>query len=141
VARAAEQGKRASTASGALRPGCSARYGRRMEPGTWGGEADGVLVSTTAPPPTAGLTVAGELDTHGASFLTEAISALLKEPLESIELNLAEVSFIDSAGLGGVLRARRACADAGVSLRIGATSPAVSRLVELAGVSELLRDG
>ncbi len=74
-------------------------------------------------------------------FLAEAIEALLKQPVDSVRLDLEQVSFIDSAGLGGVLRARRACAEAGVSLTVGATSASVARLVELAGVADLLADG
>jgi anti-anti-sigma factor len=111
-----------------------------MRSRTWGGEADGILISTLAPPPTAKLTIAGELDTHGASFLAHAVEELLKEPMETLDLDLGAVEFIDSAGLGGVLRARRACADAGVALRADNASPAVARLVELAGVADLLGD-
>ncbi len=112
-----------------------------MDPATWGSDADGIVIGALAAPPTAQLSISGELDTHGASFLAEAIEALLKQPVDTVRLDLEKVSFIDSAGLGGVLRARRACAEAGVSLTVGATSASVARLVELAGVADLLADG
>jgi anti-anti-sigma factor len=112
-----------------------------MDPASWGSDADGIVITAAVAAPGAELVVTGELDTHGASFLSEAIEALLKQPVDHVRLDLHDVSFIDSAGLGGVLRARRACSEAGVNLTVGQTSASVARLVELAGVADLLADG
>jgi anti-anti-sigma factor len=84
------------------------------------------------------VSVAGELDAASAGELEEALSA---QSLAGtmIELDLGEVSFIDSSGLRALLVAQQAATDAGGSLVLVATTPAVDRLLELTGLNETFR--
>jgi anti-sigma B factor antagonist len=51
-----------------------------------------------------------------------------------VVIDLREVSFCDSSGLGALLDARQAAADAGVALVLRDVPPAVDRLLELTDV-------
>jgi anti-sigma B factor antagonist len=51
-----------------------------------------------------------------------------------VVLDLREVTFIDSAGLGLLLRVRRLVGDAGATLVLRAPTPATCRVLEFAGL-------
>ena len=55
-----------------------------------------------------------------------------------IELDAGGVSFIDSAGLRALLVASKAASDRGAELRIVVLSDQMARVVEMAGVTDLL---
>jgi len=76
--------------------------------------------------------VSGEIDSFTAP---EMIEAVLRSAL--VELDLSEVTFMDSAGLHALMKLR---AERG-SLRIVAISPRVKRLLEITSMSEHLLDG
>ena len=81
------------------------------------------------------VTVAGELDAASAGELEAALS----EPATAgtvVELDLGQVTFIDSSGLRALLVVQQAVSDGGGSLMLGATTPAVDRLLQLTGLSE-----
>jgi anti-anti-sigma factor len=104
----------------------------------WGGEAEGLVVSLEAVGDTAQLTLTGELDAHTAPFLTEAVDQVGDAAPDKIVVDLGQVSFIDSAGLGGLLRVRNAAIEAGVPFVVVNRSDVVNRLIELTGLEELL---
>jgi anti-sigma B factor antagonist len=62
------------------------------------------------------ITLAGELDMATAGRLEEAVGAALEGAQHELVIDLSHVSFMDSTGLRAVLRARRACGDAGREL-------------------------
>jgi anti-sigma B factor antagonist len=84
------------------------------------------------------VTVTGQLDAAAAAELVAAISeeAQLK-PL--IALDLKDVSEADSAGLGALVRALKAARDAGGDLVIVRPQPSIARLLNEAGLDQLLR--
>ncbi len=83
------------------------------------------------------VSVAGELDAASAGELEAALSAVADGG--TVELDLGGVSFIDSSGLRALLVAQQAADDAGGSLVLAVTTPAVDRLLELTGLSETFR--
>ena len=84
--------------------------------------------------------VAGEVDLAAVEELRAAIDAARATPgAEVIELDLGEVTFIDSSGVGAIVLASRAVADANQSMRIGARSSVVERVLEVSGLEEALR--
>jgi anti-anti-sigma factor len=83
--------------------------------------------------------LAGELDMHTAGKLARHLGAIRPE-VRRIVLDLNALEFMDSLGLGVVLSARTRAQSRGADLVIGAASPAVERLLELAGVGRLLLD-
>jgi anti-sigma B factor antagonist len=104
----------------------------------WGNEADGLVVSLEAVGDAAQLTLAGELDAHTAPLLAEAVDHVGEGAPDKILVDLGEVSFIDSAGLGGLLRVRNAALESGVPFVVVNRSDVVNRLIELTGLDELL---
>ncbi len=83
------------------------------------------------------LSLRGELDAHTARDLEEALAA----PVDAgagVEVDLTEVSFVDSSGLAALLDGSSRLDAAGGSLRVVGASGAAERLFAMTGVSEHL---
>lgn len=96
--------------------------------------------ATTGPDAVPVLLVSGDLDLSGEQELLEHAARLLGGG-EVVDVDLSAVSFIDSSGLGALVRARHLAVDAGRRLRLTAASPQVVRLLELTGVRDLFAEG
>lgn len=84
------------------------------------------------------LSVAGEVDLESTPRLEAAVVEACGTA-RAIELDLHEVSFIDSTGIRAVLGARALCAQRGVEfLMVPSRHQAPHRTFELAGVLDLL---
>jgi len=82
---------------------------------------------------------AGELDMAAAFQLESGVDPLLAEDaVESVQLDLSEVGFVDSAGLGALLALRERAQDRGIALEIAQASDPVRRLLELTGLGDAL---
>jgi anti-anti-sigma factor len=80
------------------------------------------------------MVVRGELDMRQAPALRAAITALLNRgDLTAIDLDLSDVAFIDSTGLGTIVVGHRIAADLGVTLQVTASSLFAARLLSLVG--------
>ncbi|MEY9988177.1 anti-anti-sigma factor [Streptomyces sp. V4I8] len=79
--------------------------------------------------------VSGELDTGTAPQLAAALGPLKER---HCELDLAWVSFMDSAGLVALLAHQRRARAAWGSLRLVDSSPAVRRILTLTGTTAIL---
>jgi anti-sigma B factor antagonist len=82
-----------------------------------------------------GLTVVGEVDAHTAPALRDAADDLLVERTD-LRVDMRNVEFIDSSGLGVLVSITEAARDAGGDLVLVAPSRAVVRLLELSGLAE-----
>jgi stage II sporulation protein AA (anti-sigma F factor antagonist) len=80
----------------------------------------------------------GELDLHGSDRLAVEVQQALREPVELLELDATRLTFADSAGLRAVLMARDEAESHGATFRIIAVSAPVGRVIEIAGLSDLL---
>jgi anti-anti-sigma factor len=81
----------------------------------------------------------GELDMAAAFKLESGVDPLLEdEAVDSVELDLSDVGFVDSAGLGALLSLRDRAQDRGVTLGIARASDPVRRLLELTGLGDAL---
>jgi anti-anti-sigma factor len=84
------------------------------------------------------LVLAGELD-MGARFQAEqALDKLLAEPVEQLVVDLGEVTFLDSSGMGLILEVDERARQEGINLRLLPGKPEVQRVFELAGVADVL---
>ena len=83
------------------------------------------------------LVVHGELDIATAPELVDLL-ARLRHHGHAVVLDLAEVTFMDSTGLTTLMDAHRQAADNGWSFSVRRRSPAVQRVIELAGVGRML---
>jgi anti-anti-sigma factor len=81
----------------------------------------------------------GELDMTAAFQLESGVDPLLDdEAVDSVQLDLSEVGFVDSAGLGALLALRERAQDRGIELGITRVSDPVRRLLELTGLGDTL---
>ena len=98
---------------------------------------DLLTVELSEPAPLARLTVSGEIDSSSAPLLREQLDTLLESPLSELTIDLAGVTFLDSAGLC-VLAAVHRRIGSEVSLRVLASSRAVIRPLQITGLWQLL---
>ena len=84
------------------------------------------------------LRLKGELDMSNVSLLDEAISELEKDGLEAVEIDLDEVSFIDSSGIRAFLKIGERSTERLPRISFGPPSKAVSRVLDIAGVADRL---
>lgn len=82
-----------------------------------------------------GLAATGEIDAHTAPALAEAIAECEGD---TVVLDLSGVEFVDSSGLRVLIEAHQTAADAGSTFQLAHPSPAVTRLLEISGVSDYL---
>jgi anti-anti-sigma factor len=84
------------------------------------------------------LVLGGELDMSARFQAEQALDALLAEPLEQLVVDLGEVTFVDSTGMGLVLEVHDRARTEGFKLRILRGPKDVQRVFELAGVADVL---
>jgi anti-sigma B factor antagonist len=82
------------------------------------------------------LTVHGEIDMDTIDQLTAALSTVV--PTAHVLVDLADVSYMDSGGLRSLLTAKTEIERQGGNLRVTTASAIVDRLIDIAGVADLL---
>ena len=85
-----------------------------------------------------GVAVRGEIDVAVTTKLEQAVDAAIHDSVGAFVLDLCEVEFIDSTGLGVILRARSVLAREGRALAVVCVPGSVRRLFDAAGVADLL---
>lgn len=80
--------------------------------------------------------VRGELDLDS----TEQLAAVLSECHGAVLVDLGGVTFMDSSGLGTLIRARNRLGDEGGSLAVERAGRNVRRLFEVTGLTDFLAD-
>ena len=81
------------------------------------------------------LAVAGEFDLAVVDAFLERALALL-DSASALELDLQRVSFIDSSGLGALVRVRKEAAERDKAVSLVNVSPATHRLLEITGLHQ-----
>ncbi|ALM28795.1 anti-sigma F factor antagonist [Bacillus altitudinis] len=82
----------------------------------------------------------GELDHHSAETLRQKVTNYLEtEDIRHIVLNLADLSFMDSSGLGVILGRYKEIKQLGGEMVVCAISPAVNRLFNMSGLFKIIR--
>jgi anti-sigma B factor antagonist len=75
--------------------------------------------------------VRGELDMASSPRLGIAITEVLRTGPEALVIDICDVEFVDSTGLGVMLEARRRCRRQGAALRIACDVETTLRLLQL----------
>jgi anti-anti-sigma factor len=88
---------------------------------------------------TAVLHLDGRLDLASASHFRNQINSVLVDGVSVIIVDLAEVTFVDSSGLGAIVAGLKAARQAGGDLRIAAPQEQMLSLLELTNLSSVLR--
>ena len=84
------------------------------------------------------ITLEGEFDLGGTELFWAYVSEALDSQPRSVVVDATGLTFIDSAGLMAVWRARDVAHAAGVAFRVDNATPPVRRVVELLGLEDLL---
>lgn len=84
------------------------------------------------------LQLVGELDLSTVSIFVDAMDDVLDGEPVGIELDLSELTFLDSSGLGAYVTAYRKAQAVGSRLTLGKRSGIVDRVLQLSGVEEAL---
>jgi anti-anti-sigma factor len=101
-----------------------------------GGDSGGRLDISTAvePPGVAVITLVGDVDISNATRVSETVSAIAEGRPQRLVFDLADLTFIDSAGISVLVAATSALED----VRLREPSAIVSRVIELTGLAEVL---
>ncbi|CAH0345614.1 anti-sigma F factor antagonist [Bacillus sp. CECT 9360] len=82
----------------------------------------------------------GELDHHAAEELRNRASAAIeKDGIKHIVLNLGELSFMDSSGIGVILGRYNQIKQNQGEMVVCAISPSVKRLFEMSGLFKIIK--
>ncbi|MBA2560863.1 MAG: STAS domain-containing protein [Propionibacteriales bacterium] len=84
------------------------------------------------------VTVSGDLDVSDALSLRETLGQAQGDSARPVLLDLAEVGFIDSAGIGLLVSAHRRAAGGGGQFALAALTPTVARVLELTRTDRML---
>ncbi|MDO4805810.1 MAG: STAS domain-containing protein [Coriobacteriales bacterium] len=82
--------------------------------------------------------VAGEVDVSNANELRRALEEASEAGKPTIEVDLAQTSYIDSTGIGVLVGAAHRAADAGASFCVLHPQRNVARVLTMLGVSDEL---
>jgi anti-sigma B factor antagonist len=82
--------------------------------------------------------VTGEIDMATAPALEARIDAVLAAGPSIVVLDLADTAFMDSTGLGVVVRAARRLEERSAKLIVRSPQPAVQRVLHITGVERML---
>lgn len=81
----------------------------------------------------------GELDHHEAEILREKWKEeMYKNPVKHVLLNLQEVSFMDSSGLGVVLGRYKEVLQLGGKMVVCSITPPIQRLFDMSGLFKIV---
>ncbi|HET6165494.1 MAG TPA: STAS domain-containing protein [Marmoricola sp.] len=84
--------------------------------------------------------VAGELDIAVADAFLDRCRQALAGAGDTIELDLGGVTFIDSTGIGALVRVHREATAQGTSVRLTHVPRQVSRVLDLSGLARLFAE-
>jgi anti-sigma B factor antagonist len=78
--------------------------------------------------------VSGEVDVYSAPALKDQLTGLLKSGASSVVVDLTDVAFLDSTGLGALVEARAATSEAGGSLPLVCNQDRILKLFRITGL-------
>jgi anti-sigma B factor antagonist len=84
------------------------------------------------------LALAGDLDVYTATHLRERLVDLIADARPDLVIDLAELAFVDSTGLGTLVDGMKRVRQAGGSMALRSPTPAVQRVIDITGLSRVL---
>jgi anti-sigma B factor antagonist len=86
---------------------------------------------------TAVLLLGGELDIATAPILRRALDDIVSPHLRAVTLDLRDLTFVDVAGLRGLIAAKRAVTAVGARFRLLSVSDLTRQVIRIVGFDEL----
>lgn len=126
---------------GSARGGRQDERARHQERGTVGQGGDGARggIRRTPPPPVTVVVPTGDLDMESAPIMRQKLEEHLNAGEIRMVLDLEGVPYIDSAGLGEVVRAMKRAREVGGDLRLYGLRREVLRIFELTGLDKAMQ--
>jgi anti-sigma B factor antagonist len=84
------------------------------------------------------VTAAGEIDASTADTVATAVAGALTDGYKQVLLDFARVTFIDSTGLGVLVKAHRAAAAADARFAVVHPTPQTRKLIRVLGLDQVL---
>ena len=84
------------------------------------------------------VTADGEIDAATADTVSEAVAGAVTDGYSLVLLDFAGVTFIDSTGLGMLVRAHRTAETAGSTFAVVHPTPQTRKLIRVLGLDQLL---
>lgn len=81
--------------------------------------------------------VSGEVDVYSAPALKEQFAELVRTGASTLIVDLTDVAFLDSTGLGALVEARALTGDAGGSLPVVCTQDRILKLFTITGLDSV----
>jgi anti-sigma B factor antagonist len=81
--------------------------------------------------------VSGEVDVYSAPALKESLTELFESGVHTVVVDLSDVAFLDSTGLGALVEARTATSDAGGSLSLVCSQERILKLFTITGLDSV----
>lgn len=102
---------------------------------------DLIIATSTDPTGITRVRIAGEVDIATAPQITDTVHDAIAAGAREVLLDMADVTFLDSTGIGALLQIKHGVADHDVALRLVDPHPRVVRVLELTGLLDVLQDG
>jgi anti-sigma B factor antagonist len=83
--------------------------------------------------------VAGEIDVYTSPVLQEKLVEILRDGSSTIVLDLSNVTFLDSTGLGVLITALKRCRNADGDLELVTAQPNVLKVLEITGLNDVFQ--
>ena len=80
------------------------------------------------------MAVSGEVDVYSAPELKQSLAELLQSGVKSIVVDLRDVAFLDSTGLGALVEVRAGASDSGGALPIVCSQERILKLFTITGL-------
>jgi anti-sigma B factor antagonist len=84
------------------------------------------------------ITVSGEVDLASSPVLDTAIIAAIESGSSSLVIDLTDVSFMDSSGLGVIVRGLKRCREADKDLDLVITNERVLKVFGITGLDQVI---
>ncbi|HWV27455.1 MAG TPA: STAS domain-containing protein [Aeromicrobium sp.] len=98
---------------------------------------DAMVVSTSSIEPFELISVSGEIDVYTAPKLREAIAAAIDDGRTRLIVDVQQVAFLDSTGLGVLVGALKRVRGEGGSLDIVCTQERITKIFEITGLDKV----
>jgi len=85
------------------------------------------------------VTVAGEIDVYTSPVLQERLVEVIRDGLPSIVLDMSDVTFLDSTGLGVLITALKRCRSNEGDLLLVTAQPNVLKVLEITGLNDVFQ--
>ena len=83
---------------------------------------------------TAVLSVAGDVDAANAHLLREAVISAIDSGPQAVVVDLTQVGYVDSVGLGTLVVCLKRAAEQRTALRLVVTSPQIEKVLKMTGL-------